>query len=188
MNEYSIWLIPAEPWLGELRKIIERVAKENNTFSFEPHITILVKNDEGGKMIKISEELAKQITKATARLTEIAYENTYFRALYIKAQKQQLFQIHAIARKLAGMLADPSEPTPLGVKNTYVPHLSLLYGNLDEKTKRNIIKDLDIKLPMEVEFDKIELWRTGAQRTDASGVNQPAVDKWEKVVEISCQK
>ncbi len=60
MNEYSIWLVLAEPWLGQFRSIIERIAKENNTFSFEPHVTILVKNDEEGKMIKLIKELAKQ--------------------------------------------------------------------------------------------------------------------------------
>ena len=169
MNEYSVWLIPAEPWLVRFRKIIENISKENNTPSFEPHITILIKNDEEEKMISVVEQLAKQISKPVSKLTQIDHETSYFRALYIKAEKQKLFEAHMLARKFVGMLADPY----------YLPHLSLLYGNMNENIKKNIIKNLDVKLPMDVEFDRITLWRTG--------VDIP-VSEWKKVVDIQCQK
>ncbi|MBI4162689.1 MAG: hypothetical protein HY513_03320 [Candidatus Aenigmarchaeota archaeon] len=169
MNEYSIWLVPAEPWLDKFRSIIRNIAKENNTFSFEPHITILVKNDEESKMVDVVQALAKKTNKPTVKFTDIGYEDTYFRAIYLRAQRQNILDINTMARKIAGMFADPQ----------YMPHLSLLYGNLDGKTKETIIKNLGLKLSMEVVFDKLSLWRTGYDIT---------VDKWKKVADISCQK
>ena len=56
-----------------------------------------------------------------------------------------------------------------------MPHLSLLYGALDDNTKKNIINSLDLKLPMEVLFDRSTLWRTSADIP---------VNEWKKLVDL----
>ncbi len=188
MNEYSVWFIPSEPWLGIFRMIISNISKKYGTFSFEPHITIIVKNSEEQEMIKIIEELSKQITKTTIRFTEICQEDYYFRALYLKAERENLFPIHTLASKITGMLADLQRTDAPGHQNTYMPHMSLLYGDIDQETKKDIVKSVDTKandayasthIPVEIEFDKIELWLTG---------RDILVSEWKKVAEFSCQK
>lgn len=89
-------------------------------------------------------------------LTDIHAENSYFRALYCKAESGLLLE--TCHRKALEMFNAQDI-------NVYIPHLSLYYGNLPQSTKGEMVASLLLPTGMKFLADRIYLYRTegGAQ-------------------------
>ena len=110
-----------------LKEITDRLSRKFASPSIEPHVTLI-----GGfsgdfeHFIYSAETLSKQIKPFTVKLGHPVYLDEFFRSLFIHIEKTpQLLNAYDLAcetYKNMGILFDPQG---------YLPHMSLLYGNLD---------------------------------------------------------
>lgn len=88
---------------------------------------------------------------------EIRAEDTYFRALYCKAEPNaELEEYHQKALEIFGVQD----------VNVYMPHLSLYYGNIPQFTKDEMIASLALPNSMKFLVDRIYLYRTEGEAQD----------------------
>ena len=155
---YSIWLIPAGGVYQKLSEIISQLSEKYSAPNFEPHITLL------GNLIGPEEDLISKTLKLTAQLKPFKinlkkadYLDEYFKCLFIRAEKtKELIRANNIAREAFNFKPDPE----------YMPHLSLMYGDLSSKTKEEILADLGKEFDLSFEVRSIHLFSTTGEVKD----------------------
>lgn len=130
----SLWLMPEGKMYEELASLIKKLAERNNAPIFQPHVTLLGEIKESQEaVISKTQKIAKQHTPFTVSFTHIDFEDYFFRALFLKAQKSDvLSRLNSKTREVFAMSGLPP----------YMPHLSLLYGDFLTPLKENIIREL----------------------------------------------
>ena len=134
-TEYTIWMIPTGYAYARLISIIEELSRKFGTLRFEPHVTLL------GEILLPKKEvldktrrLTELISSFEISLFDIGHSNQYFKCLFLNAEKSpDLMEAGRKARRVFGR----DEP--------YEPHLSLLYGNIDDDVKKEIEEELNVE-------------------------------------------
>jgi len=162
---YSIWLMPAGTVYDALREQISDLSREFGTPTFEPHVTLM-----GGL-----EGKEHDVAASTARLAGIvrpyriilrgaAQTDYYFRCVFSTADKEdEVMDANRAAKEVFGRHDDAP----------YMPHLSLVYGNLPEETRNALVAKFD-DLVAEFPVDRLHLFRT-----------EGIVPQWRKVDEFA---
>ena len=150
---YHVFFLPSGELFNSLQNVINMLAQKYHGAKFEPHVTLLARipKDNETELVKKSKNLANIMKPFKIKLKDIFAEDAYFRALYIKAEYNlALEEYHQKSLEL------------FGVKdvNTYIPHLSLYYGNTSQFTKNEMIKSLLLPSDMNFLVDRIYLYRT----------------------------
>jgi 2'-5' RNA ligase len=132
-KNYSLWIIPlGSETYGKLATVISNLAGTYGSPDFDPHVTLL-----GG--LKCKEADVKERTKALAvelcsfrvELDGIGKRSERPRAPYLNVKKSPaLAEANETARKFFGLGPDPN----------YHPHISMAYGDFDEKTIQEMQK------------------------------------------------
>ena len=134
MPTYAIWLMPAGEIYSALSTTIAELGKTHGASIFEPHVTLL--GDLPGseqEIIAFTSLFARQLSPYDIYLTTPAYEDQYFRCLYLKVHETSaVMEANVQARRLFNQANDPP----------YRPHLSLLYGTYPISLKTEIIAAL----------------------------------------------
>ena len=139
----------------DLEKSIARLSIQYATPQFEPHVTLIgelaiSKQDA----ITNTQRLAKMTKPFTIFLQEVTYLDEYFRCVFIKAERTEgLKSANLNARGLFKQ----------NKAEEYMPHLSLVYGNLTLKQKEQVIKDIGRKSSTNFAVDRITLYYTKGQ-------------------------
>jgi len=131
---FSIFMMSTGDVYERYKQIINQLSDKYEAPKFEPHVTLISRLElsENELLSKIS-ELADILRPFEINLTTAEYLDEYFRCVFILAEKTNIImKANMEARKIFGRLHDPP----------YMPHLSLLYGDFDEKTKKKIIEEL----------------------------------------------
>ncbi len=134
-QSYSLWLMPKGKVLEGLSKIILNLSAKYSTPVFLPHVT-LVSSFQGNekKNIKNLNKLlsSKSIRPFKVILKNISYSDKFFRSLYIDCKKNKnLVYVRDEALRFFSCK-----------EKTYMPHLSLIYGELNHYDKQQIISDV----------------------------------------------
>lgn len=132
---FSLWLMPPAGPRERFAALIQTLSARLGTPRFDPHVTLcsipgaIAEQD----VVARTSALAGQLAPVTIRLSEVAYTEEYFRSLYICADRTpELLNAHRRAcRHFAG--------TP---ESDYMPHLSLVYGDLPADDKERIIGEI----------------------------------------------
>jgi 2'-5' RNA ligase len=148
-KSYALWLIPEEEACRRLARTIHRLSREHSTPVFAPHITL------GSRIVAPAHEvaartaqLAKSLPPLRLRLTRIDWRDEYFRCLFVKVAPQpQLTRAHTRARKVFGLRG----------RRVFLPHVSLVYGDLSPATKRNIAFSLGRRFDLEFEVRRMDI-------------------------------
>jgi 2'-5' RNA ligase len=146
---YSTWFMPSGKTYEELSKMILYLSKENSTPLFEPHITLLgsIVEAEAKVFEKIS-IIANRLQPFEIKLMHVGYQDEFFRCLFIKAEKStELTEANSLAKKLFNREKDPS----------YMPHLSLMYGNFNPEIKEKTITKIGKQITFLFEARKITI-------------------------------
>lgn len=149
---YTLWLMQ-----DEMRKkfagLIKKLGAEYGGPIFEPHVTLL-----GGielpqtEVIRRSEQLVHGQKSFPIILRQIDYEDYFFRTLFIKAEvTEQLQNLHNRAKEIF----------EIGGTSTYMPHLSLLYGNYPVELKERIIKKIGQDQTFQFQINSVHLVKGG---------------------------
>jgi 2'-5' RNA ligase len=128
---YSLWLVPPPDISDKYARIIRDLSKEYQSAVFEPHITL------AGEIPSESDTIVQETTKILDgfaplpfRLTSLMYQDFYYRALYVLVDPApRLVDLQRKITEKFGMKGD-----------SFMPHLSLLYGKFDTSIKEKIIQ------------------------------------------------
>lgn len=123
---YSLWLKPAAgaPLYQKLAQEIAAQAKEHSSPAFEPHVTLLGGIDgDQDSVLATATSLAAKLQKLRLNFLDVSHGATYHRCVYILVAKEPpIMQAGQLARQEFGME---------GSADAYMPHVSLLYADLD---------------------------------------------------------
>ncbi len=159
---YSLWLRPFGEVAIELKKHINKLSSQFNTPGFEPHVTLLGGLDaHETRLIQLTDTLAHALAPFTIQLEETGFGDQYFQSLFIRAKKSDpLISAHNLAIKM------------FGYENAgeYIPHLSLLYGELSVKKKSKILNTMGRNFNLQFDVHNVLLIKTGDR-----------VDGWKKI-------
>ena len=126
----SVWIVPAGDALDRIEKIVHKIHPRGGGPRFKPHLTLL----SGSETTRADAELKLKHLAARLRpfeitLNRIEWRNEYFRCFYLAAE---LTAELATAQRAAYEAFEMNPPPP------FEPHVSLLYGSLDEKLKKEL--------------------------------------------------
>jgi 2'-5' RNA ligase len=131
---YYIWLMPVAEIYALLAATIAELGRKHAASIFGPHVTLL--GDLPGSEEEIAvhtSHLARQLKPYDIHLTTPAYEDQYFRCLFLNVQETPVVMEANARGKMT--FNQPDEPP-------YKPHLSLLYGSYPVPLKTQIIATL----------------------------------------------
>ena len=156
MDIYSIWAKSKNDSLGKVKEIISEISQQEESTSFDPHVTLVTNIYSQENAEKILEKINK--SKIIVNFDSVETGNTYFQRLFLTASDNFPF-FNAVSL----IEAWPS---------LWIPHLSLYYGN--ELPLNFSVDQINNSLPIEGVFDTLELYITG-----------PDVSSWKEVTSIS---
>lgn len=140
---HSLWLEPSGDIAYKLQERIKKLSKKYETPVFPPHVTLLegVQSTET-ELVPLANTLASSLETFELLLTKAGYSDEFYRSLYIHVEEsRQLLEI----RKMACRLFDVAE-------DGYMPHLSLLYGELSTNEKERLLnimgREFHIRFPV----------------------------------------
>ena len=150
---YHLFLEPEGALREELSALIRNLAGEYGGPVFAPHVTLLARIpvEAEEKIIEKAQSLAKLLTPLTLTLGDLAAEERYYRALYIKIKEvEEMEKCHAQANETFSMQDEAA----------YLPHLSLLYGNYPQEKKEATMQVLQFPRGASFSADRLHLYRT----------------------------
>jgi 2'-5' RNA ligase len=150
MPLYALWIKPSGEVFETLSQTIRKLATELNTVVFEPHVTLLANLDGSEQeLAERGEELSDQIKPFKISLTEPAYQDEYFKCVFLRVEKtQSVMNANACAGRI---FKRPQE--------IYEPHVSLVYGDLLEERKKLIMPGLPEDVRTDFEANIVYLIR-----------------------------
>jgi len=149
MSKYSLWLMPPAPVHARFAALIGRLSERLGTPVFAPHVTLAGADaaDATGAIRRV-EALAQALAPLPITLTEVDYSDAYFRCLYLRAATNP--PLLAAYRRACAMLG--SAPAD------FVPHLSLVYGDVSAADKERLIAELGRNWDVSFTVERIALY------------------------------
>jgi len=133
------------------------LSREYAAPAFEPHVTL-----EGGIVGPAREvaskmaDLARRIPPFPVRLTEVDCFDEYFRCLFVRvATTHPIMRANKDARAVFRLEKQPP----------FMPHLSLLYGNLPSSVKERTVASLGRRFELEFKVSGLHLYLTRGEPT-----------------------
>lgn len=161
---YSINILPAGEEYNRFETLIIKLAEEYGAPLFAPHVTVLGQaSPDEEAALKLMEKLVSNQQPFAVSLNDVAYQDYFFRALYVLAEKTEpLVRLHEKAKQI------------FGKKNIaeYMPHLSLLYGDFKSELKEKIIKEIGKEQPAVFEVNSLHLFRTEGEADEWYSVKE----------------
>lgn len=146
---YALWLMPSGQVYRQLAARILDLSREYATAEFEPHVTLLGGITGPEREVRSrSADLARRMRPFVVRLTKIDYLDEYFRCVFVRvAATHYVMKANRVAREIFNLQNRP----------TYMPHLSLMYGNLPSRAKKRIAADLGRRFDLEFEVRRVHV-------------------------------
>lgn len=153
---YSVWALPPEPVRDRFRRIMEGLRAAYGGPAFEPHVTVV--GDFRGRRseaVKVLRAAAASVQPYTARVTGVARGSFFYQCVYILLDP---------TAEVVGASDHCCANFGYNRKTPYMPHVSLLYGDLTDEEKEEARKkaeelDKDIYV-LEFEISELALYRT----------------------------
>ena len=159
----SIWLIPAPEDAQYLQAIINNLAATYQAPVFNTHCTLYSPTDLPAAEVKqILERSAKNMKSFYVKKATISHTENIWKTIFIELLRSP--ELEQLQQAVISQF-------PKGQPYEFLPHISLLYKEIPDKKKEDIIRNLQVKNSFKM--DKIAAVRTG-----------PNVNNWATVVEI----
>jgi 2'-5' RNA ligase len=163
----AVWIRPTGDALDRITKVVRLAHKRGGGPQVQPHVTLLsgMETTMASAELKLK-HLALRLKPFKIQLGKIESRQDYFRCLYAKAE---LSEELAEARRVAYAEFEMNPPPP------FEPHLSLLYGNIDETLKQELAAEAGGSLDVSFDVTAVHLvnayqgvpatsWHTLAER------------------------
>jgi len=167
---YALWIEPPAFLAVRLNALIEALSAQYGGPGFSAHVTLLsgLSGDEED-LLRAAGALASALSPFEMRLSGVGREDSFFRCLYLLAEPTgPLAQARLRAEEAFGgqfrasgsSLEGPERP------EKYIPHLSLLYGDIDNSSKDAVIQSIGSAVAANFTVDGLSLYRVDG---DVSG-------------------
>jgi len=145
---HSLWLTPEDKSQTVLSELISKLAKKHQSPIFPPHVTLIGLSFLGQLGQKKSIDAATKLSKLSPPLKldlgNIDYSTTYFQCLFARINATpQLMNLYLESEK-------HYEREP----KMYMPHLSLLYGDIDMESRHRLAQSTSLPIST-VTFDTL---------------------------------
>ncbi len=159
---YALWIEPPAFLAVRLNALIDAFSTQHGGPRFSAHVTLLsgITGDEEA-LKRATGSLASALSPFEVRLSGVGREDLYFRCLYLRAEKSGLLE-DARARAEDAFGAFRGQASDGG----FMPHMSLLYGDIDNSLKDDIIQGIGSALAANFTVEGISLYRVDG---DVSG-------------------
>jgi 2'-5' RNA ligase len=144
--------MPRDDVYERLAQTIHKLSVRYAAPEFAPHVTLL-----GGivtprhEAVRKTAALATLIRPIAIRLGAIDYLDEYFRCLFVRATlTQPLLEAHRVAQEVFGFRR----------QGPFMPHLSLLYGNLSRSLKAEAMAGVGPRVDLEFKVRSLHLYST----------------------------
>ena len=145
---YHLWLKPSGSAYDLFAQTIRELAQELNAPPFEPHITLLGRLDGiEPEHIERTRELADELQPFEVVFTGPRYGNEHFQCVFMRVRETPAIMNANILARHHFRHAN----------ETYMPHLSLVYGLYSEATKKAVISRLRPELASSFQANEIYL-------------------------------
>ena len=159
----SIWLIPAPEDAQYIQAIIKNLAATYQAPVFDSHCTLYSPTDlPAAELKQILEQSANNMKSFYVKKATISHTENIWKTIFIELLRSP--ELEQLQQSVISQF-------PKGQPYEFLPHISLLYKEIPDKKKEDIIRNLQVKNSFKM--DKIAAVRTG-----------PNVDNWATVVEI----
>jgi 2'-5' RNA ligase len=160
-SAYSLWLQPSGPAYDHYQEWINKLTAAHGTSHFEPHVTVLgqIQNNETDVVMRTQAMANKIVGPVDIHLMKAAYGETYFQCIYLLAEDtDRLQKLYDNAKEYfnIGGLPNPS----------YMPHMSLLYGDYPMEIRQQIVASLPIDLTGSFEAATLAVVNTRGEEKD----------------------
>ena len=158
VERHSLWLMSESEVYNKLGHLISTLSDRYGTPDFLPHVTLIGQavgpEDE---ILSKTSDLASSINPYEISLNKVDCLNEFFRSLFVRAEEtKEVIAANERAREIFGRRDDAS----------YMPHLSLLYGDFPAETKEEIISDIGNCFDISFEVKSIHLFSTAGEPKD----------------------
>ena len=183
---YSVWLKPPQPLHAAVARLIDTHAAQLGTPAFVPHVTLLggiacdtevrgsctavslhvhLTLPRQATALRLTQQLAAQLkplARPTCRAARAEAGSIYYQCVYIRQHDDlALTAWHETARAVF--------ETPAAAGSCFMPHMSVVYGNLTAEEKERHVEAVEAALKdVDTTFTPgtLALWRTPAGLTD----------------------
>ncbi|KAL2494650.1 Cyclic phosphodiesterase [Forsythia ovata] len=168
---YSVWALPPEDVRSRLKKLMNDLRSEFDGPEFEPHVTVvgaisLTETEARGKFNKACEGLKPY----NATVEKVATGTFFYQCVFLLLHpKPEVMEASAHCMSHFGYITS----TP------YMPHLSLLYGDLTDEEKKKAQEKANV-LDEKISNLSFQLSRLALYKSDTE---DKSCKSWEKVAE-----
>jgi hypothetical protein len=148
----SVWLTPEGPEAQAVGALVSELSCRFGTPVFSPHVTLMAGLAlHPDAVVGRCRELARGLHSFSVRFLGVQRSADYFRALYVLASPD-LPILDARQRTESLFAAHPRE--------SFMPHLSLLYGTLPAETLRLLAEEVSSSSPATLLLQTLEVVST----------------------------
>ena len=148
-GSYALWLMPNGEVYDRLARVIIELGHKYQAPVFEPHVTLLagIPGPEE-PIVGQCHRLAAMVEPYSIQLNKLDQLDEFYRCVFVRVQETgPVMETNLKAREFLGLEQGPP----------YMPHLSLLYGDFPELTKRQIIHSLGESWDLKFLADRLYL-------------------------------
>jgi len=131
-TRYALWLSPIGEAFDRWQALITELSARLGTTAFDPHVTLIGPGGEPESLQQATRLLALEIEPLVLQLGATRLLDEYYRCLFVEVDPSP-------ALSLAQAAAARRFGRPPG---RYYPHLSLVYGDLPEARKQEVIAEI----------------------------------------------
>jgi len=162
---WSVWLVPASPYLDLFRKRIQMFAEQFAAPVFEPHITLFVGESDSEQDLQRISALVADMALSTPPIELVGrasqHTDALFKTLFIE------FEPDPRPRELWQRLRDASR---IQIDYNFAPHLSLLYKANLAPAVRSVLAEQNNFSGQLIPFDQLAVVRPRSDDSDWSDV------------------
>ncbi|HEY0756881.1 MAG TPA: 2'-5' RNA ligase family protein [Ktedonobacteraceae bacterium] len=157
-RKYSFWFMPGGAVEQKFSQLIVQLAQRYASPVFPPHITLLGSIEaHEQEIVRQAQDLASLIHSFSVQLTNVAFTPAYYQALFVKVDP---------SAEIVAAYQQVSKLFPANQQTAYMPHLSLLYGDLSIAIKQKIIEEIGEHFADRFEVDTLHLYLTEGAASD----------------------
>lgn len=144
MQSLSIWLVPDQNTLANLKPKVTQLAAEHHFADFSPHLTLV--NHFTGDLestIAAVTNVARNQPPLDLQASEISWSTTYWQCVFLRITPTvELLQLRQ------NLLQQVS----IEEAHFYMPHISLVYGTMDLASRSSIASELQQEMQFPFAF------------------------------------
>ncbi|OAY78029.1 Cyclic phosphodiesterase [Ananas comosus] len=166
---YSVWALPPEDVRGRLKRLMATLRSEFGGPAFDPHITVVgATRLHPAAAVEMLRSAAAALSPYPARVASVASGGFFYQCVYLLIDPSpEVVEASAHCCRHFGYQSS----TP------YMPHLSLLYGDLTDEEKeraRRRVEELDKEIRgLSFQISELALYKTDTE--------DKSLESWEKV-------